>query len=369
MKTQGAGRTTGKDAAAVRRLMEHIRLLCHSGAGLAAIAGPICYAARDLLLAASAALFWIDELGVPAGYFHDCAPSDLKDFFVTHFDELFGTPDQISMLTFIGGNGEAIGTTLADGFMDRWLQGNIHLYLCVPLGHHHLLDMRIEKDGRGCAALFVWNPEERPFTRRDAEQWRPVRVLLEHAARADASQVTWQQVGDGHGHFITDLSGRSLIAIHPEAETFLADSHLLKQNIGVTGQMEQAPLFAQMLAGQLAAGLPATIDLPVANGRLVARASRTRAVGGANADTAMMYVSLHREVAQNVLAVEHLMALPLTPFQREIALFAMTGGARGDCGTEFGVSDEALKKHLRAIFAATGTTRWADLSAMRLPAT
>ena len=32
-----------------RAIMEHIRLLCHSGAGLQAIVGPLCAAVRDLI--------------------------------------------------------------------------------------------------------------------------------------------------------------------------------------------------------------------------------------------------------------------------------------------------------------------------------
>lgn len=348
--------------------MERLRLLCQSGAGLEAQAGPLCRAVRDIVGGMSGAAFWNDDKGNPAGFFHDCAPPELKDLFVTRFDELFGSPDHYTMRNFIGDGGLPIGKTLAPGFMDSWVEGPIHRHLCVPLGHHHILDMRIDRDGRGVAAFFAWKPEGQPFTAADAETWVPVRRLIEQAAKADPAQVHWRQVGAGMGHFITDPGGTSLIAIHPEAEAFLKESHLLRQNISIVGRLDSAPLFATELARQLATSPTASMHVPVANGRLVARASYTRGIGPDGEDSLLMFVALHREVAHNMLAAEHVMALPLTPLQREIALFAITGGQRSDCHDEFGVSDEALKKHLRAIFAATGTSRWADLAVTSLPA-
>jgi DNA-binding CsgD family transcriptional regulator len=75
-------------------------------------------------------------------------------------------------------------------------------------------------------------------------------------------------------------------------------------------------------------------------------------------------VTLDVETPTDVAAVEYLMTFRLSPLQREIALFAMLGGERSECATEFGVSSEALKKHLRAIFDATGTVKWPDLAAL-----
>lgn len=344
-----------------RRALEHIRLLCHCGAGLAAVAGPLCHAVRDWIGAASGSIFWLDASGAPAGFFHDCAPAELKDFYVQHYDELFGGPNQITLLTFVHADGPPIGKALAGEFFDRWLRGNIHRHLCVPLGHHFILDMRLDVDGRGRAAFFAWNPPDRPFTAADATRLIPIRALMQTALAADDAGVQWQGVGDGLGHFITDGEGRTLIAIHPDAEIFLKESHLLNQNVAMTGAVAEAPSFASSLAAQLALAPTATLHLPIANGRLVARASPTRVVRGYGGGGALMHVALTREVARNALAVEYLMTRPLTPLQREIALYAMTGGRRGDSEAEFGVSDEALKKHLRAIFAVTAANRWIDL--------
>jgi DNA-binding CsgD family transcriptional regulator len=354
------------DAALGHRLiLEHIRLLCRCGVGLEAIAGPLCKAVRARIKAMGVALFWLDDAGAPSGFFHDCAPAELKDLFVTRFEELFVDPNEISMLTFIRGRGPPIGTTLADGFMDRFRQENIYRYLCAPLGHYHMLDVRIDLAGEGRAALCAWNEQARPFTQREVALLAPVKRLMDIALSSAGANIAWHSSGQGHGHFITDIAGKALIAIDAEAEAFLLEAHLLMQNVPMQGEMRAPPTFARMLAAQLAERDSAEIRIPIANGRLVARASRTRIIEGAGSDQAMMHVALGRETPRNVIAVEHVMALPLTPLQREIALFGMTGGARGDCGAEFGVSREALKKHLRAIYSATGTERWVDLAAIQ----
>jgi hypothetical protein len=361
----GLLRSGSSRTAEQRKHIEHIRLLSGCGAGLQAIAGPITLALRDLIGAASAALFWLDEEGNPAGFFHDCAPAELKDFYVRRYDDMFGSSDQMTMLTFINAEGKAVGTTLADGFLDRWLDSNIHRYLCAPLGHHHFLDMRLDHGGKGRAAWFAWNPDGRPFTLANVAMLETARPLVGRTLGINEVQTSWRVVGEGNGHFLTDLSGETLIAIHPEAEDFLKGAHLLKQNVAMTGDLAEAPLFAAALAMQLQHQLSASITLPIANGRLVARASRTRMVQSGDVQD-LMYIAVNREVAVSALAVEHVMSLSLTPFQREIALFAIAGGRRDKCEGEFGVSSEALKKHLRAIYRATDTRTWIELVSLAI---
>jgi hypothetical protein len=349
-----------------RAIMEHIRLLCRSGAGLQAIVGPLCAAVRDLIGATGAAIFWTDDIdGMPAGFYHDSAPAELKDFFISKIEELFVDPNEVTMLSLIHGEGPLIGKMLRVGENERFWQGKIYQYLCAPLDHHHMIDMTLRRDGTGAALFCGWNPLNRPFTDAVVRILEPVQRLAEGALAADDSLVKWRTVGDGYGNFTTDLSGRQLIAIHPEAEAVLMSSHLLRQQVAMTQPTNVAPAFAAMLAQQLANAPSATLHLPVANGRLVARASQTRTIAPDGNDGAMMHVSLHLEAATNALAVEYVMRLAVTPLQREIALFALTGGMRTDCPSEFGVSDEALKKHLRPVFEATGTARWADLAALK----
>jgi len=357
----------GAAGAAVRRrrLFEHIRLLCRSGAGLEAIASPLCAAVRDLIGADSGSLFWLDDMNVPAGFFHDCAPAEIKDLFITRFEDLFLGPEEINVIELTRIVEPSIGRLLDPAFEQRFWRSNIYRYLCVPLGHRHMLDLRIEVNGVGRALFCAWNPPGRPFTQADADALRPAQIEMQRAIADKSADVHWRSLDSGTAHFITDISGLKLAAIDEEAEAMLMKSHLLQQNVSMTRQPRDAPGFAALLARLLDAENAATLYLPVANGRIAARASRTQSIDpqGAGAQP-MMFVSLGLQAAVDVLAVEYLMNLSLFPLQREIALFAMQGRPRSACCPTFSIGDEALKKHLRAIFNVTGARKWTDLASL-----
>lgn len=349
-----------RNALSHRRLLERLRLLCECGAGLEAIAAPACGAARDLIGADSGSIFWLDQTGAPAGFFHDCAPPELKDFFVTHFDDLFSAPGQFNMVTFTQTVGPPIGRMLGEEMQAQFLASNVFKYLAAPLGHHHCLDIRLEQDGRGAGLMVLWNRQGRPFGPRDVAAAQPIRALLEQALETQGHEVAWRPQASRTSHFITDISGARLLAINVEAETLLNRCQLLRQNVPIASSPRQAPAFSRGLAAMLAQGAPAQLHLPVADGRLAVRASLSRRIGLAG-DELQMFVSVDLEAAVNVMAVERLSALPLTLLQKQIALFCAQGGRRTDCEDRFGVSQEALKKHLRAIYEATETANWAGL--------
>ena len=358
-----------------RRLLEKITMLCGCGAGLEAIASPLCAATRDLIGADSVSVFWLDAKRAPKGFYHDCAPAALKDMFVTRFDELFSSAEEASMISFTLPDGPSIGRALQPGVQDAFWQSNVHKYLCVPLGHAYILDMRVDVDGVGRALLCAWNKEGRPFTRKHADALIPVQAAMRHAIAHERADVRWRGFGNHTAHFITDVAGQTLLAIDTEAERILMAGHLLQQTISMTEPLGSPPGFARQLAGMLAAGEAATLHLPVADGRLIARAVhsqvRAQARRGAGDQSGQMFVSLALEVAVDVLMIDYLSALPLTLLQKQIALFAMQGHPRTACEEQLGVGAEALKKHLQKIFAATGVAHWADLAriepAMRWP--
>lgn len=329
--------------------------------GLEAIAGRACTIVRELIGADSGSIFWLDRYGQPAGFFHDCAPAELKDLFVTRFDDLFSAPGEFNMVTFTEVVGPAVGRMLTPDARAQLRASNVYKHLCMPLGHHECLDIRIENEGRGVALVVLWNRAGRPFTRRDVAAAQPLRNLLEQALRANREDVAWRSLGSRTAHFITNLAGELLLAMDQEAETLLSRAHLLRQNVPMAQSPREAPAFSRQLAAMLGEGAPAEMYLPVANGRLAVRATRSRRVGVDGDDPMQMFVSVDLEVAVSVLVIERLSALPLTFLQKEIALFGAQGGLRVDCENRFGVSQEALKKHLRTIYDITGAANWAGL--------
>ncbi len=187
----------------------------------------------------------------------------------------------------------------------------------------------------------------------------PVQALIERAVAIRRPNVTWETVSEGTAFLVTDIAAERLITISAEADAILCASQLLSQRISLTRPPEVVPGFVTLLAQMTAAAGSATHHVPVPDGRIVARASRSRAVGG---DGELLFVTIDHQRPREVEIIGRLMELDLTPLQRRIALHAARGGERGACAELFDVSREALKKHLRPIFDATGTTMWQALS-------
>jgi hypothetical protein len=347
-----------------RRLLDHIHLLCYSGAGLEAIASSLCAAIRDLIGADSVSVFWRDEALNPLGFYHDKAPVEIKDIFVTRFEELFSSPDEINMISMTRVEGPSIGKLLDPDMLQQFQSENVFRYLCTPLGHHYLLDARIEVHGVGRALLCLWNPQGRPFTAHDAKALEPVQAAMEVALGVPRPTLRWISKFDRPGHMIMDLTGQRMVTINSVAENMLMNSNLLKQNLSLVDRPRQVPGFVSQLAGMLTHLDRASLNLPVTDGRIVAQASHTQFVGADGTDSPHLFVSLDLQAAFDVMIIDYLRGLLITPLQRKIALFAMTGGLRADCEREFGISAEAAKKHVRAVCNATDCQSWQDLKTL-----
>lgn len=312
-------------------------------------------------------IYWSTEDGYPLGFYHDSAPAELKDLFVTNLDAMFLRSEEVSIATLISPEGPLIGKMLDPELQQRFWRGNIYQHLCVPLGHYHLLDMRAHIPGLAMAGFAAWNPKSHPFTTMHAKMLEPIQPLMHQALAANSLNTRWRSISTVCPHLITSSDGRELVAIDDEAEQILMASHLLGQNFTPAQTFRKAPGFAAVLAGKLRSTSSAELHLPVVDGRLVCRATHTRFLQSEGNAIVQVFISLDLQVAEEVSIIDWLTKLALSPMQREIALFALKGGERAACMSRFDISFEALKKHLKVIFSETGTTRWTDLVALEVP--
>ena len=326
-----------------------------------AIAPALCEALHDLIETDANAVFWVDEHGAPAGYHHDNAPAELKDFYVRNFGTMFADPGQFSMIAMLDMVEPSIGRVVGDEGMKWVLESNVHKYLCVPLGHHFALDMRIDHDGRGRAVFCLWRGESRPYGWEEVAILREVQPLIQSAVAQIPNMVRWRGLSSRTAHFMTDAAGRELRSIDAEADQTLAESHLLSQNVSAIPPLRDAPGFAEQLAMALATQEKAELSVAVAGGRLLARATWSRTIGTGEAQPQIL-VTIDRQVCTPVLVANYVATLPLTYLQKRIAMFGILGGERSACESEFGVGGEALKKHLRTILNVTGSSQWSELA-------
>ena len=295
------------------------------------------------------------------------APAELKDLFITRLDELFSDPNETNMLSLTEIEGPSVGRLFPDEAQRWFWRSAVYRHLCIPLGHRYLLDMRIEVDGVGRALFCAWYPQDKPFGQAEVERLRQVQPLVAGAFRQNPLGARWSRLDAGDAYFVTDAAGVELLSINELAERVLKDSHLLRQNVPAMGELRHAPGFATAMARALVQGMEGEgredalpLTLPVKDGRLVVRAAPVRGRAAGQGDSIVF--NLERQAAAETVWIERLVSLPLSPLQRRLALFAAQGGQRAEALDRFGVSPEAMKKHLRAILQATGAASWAELA-------
>lgn len=140
--------------------------------------------------------------------------------------------------------------------------------------------------------------------------------------------------------------------------------------------MTAPPQFIQRLCVQLTdkTSAQARLELDVVGGHLIITASWLAPTVVLNAPS--MLNTNDPSITQSILVtiafqkpaaidlVRNIVQLGLSPLQGRIAMFAATGGNRIGCAAHHAVSKEALKKHLREIYASSRCADWQELALM-----
>ena len=96
------------------------------------------------------------------------------------------------------------------------------------------------------------------------------------------------------------------------------------------------------------------------SGRLRATIEPMHAPGAGAAAT---LVVLALETPRHLARLDRVLALDLSPRRREIALAAARGDSRREAAARLDLGEEAMKKHLAIVYAATDTHSWEELIA------
>ncbi|KAB2897714.1 MAG: hypothetical protein F9K35_11570 [Burkholderiaceae bacterium] len=345
--------------AAPPRLAQKLDLLCRLGLGLAPIAPDVCAVLRQWVGADAAALFWLDERGMPEGFFHEDSPASAHNLFLNEFERLFVGEHETNVFALAQPQGRPVGRLLAPDA--RYFRSNTYNLLVRASGHQHTLDLRVEVQGptgpvtRAVVALF--RVPGRAFG--DAEAALLARALpsLQRAFAPDGVRPLQEHSSQGAiGHIVLDAaSGHPLLA----DDTAIA----LLQRTGLRGLGLQGSAPAAALPPNLQHLLKAQTGrashLPVPGGVLRVLAHALHCVPGS---TAQVLLTLQLQRPRQIDVVHRVLQLPLTPLQHEIAALAGLGHARADCTARTGVSNAALKKHLATILDVAGASDWGTLA-------
>lgn len=340
--------------AAHRRHWQELDLLSRVGVGVAPIAPDLVGLLRKLVGADAAALFWLDDQGMPEGFFHEDSPAVVQDVFLNEFERLFVGEGETNVFALARRQGKPIGHLLSPGA--DYFRSNTYNLLVRASGHHHTLDLRVDVNGQARAVVLLFRAGGRPFDGDEAEVLRRATYYLQRAVEGARAPDDWRARIGRSGHVLLDGTGQRILMMDEEATAILRLANLRGLGLRRSPRHEVPPdLFRRLNAGSAC-----PLRLPIPGGALVVSSRILHAPkdGGAGA----VLVNLSVELPQRMEVVRRVLSLKLSPLQREIALLAGLGHPRSDCGPVIGVSAEALKKHLRALFAVTGTSDWDSLA-------
>ncbi|KRA18840.1 hypothetical protein [Acidovorax sp. Root568] len=349
--------STPKTVASQQRLWQQLDMLCDLGLGLAPVAPDVCAVLRTLVGADAAALFWLDEDGLPAGFHHEDSPASTQDLFLNEYLRLFNGPGETNVLELAKTDGPRVGRLLAPGA--RYFRSNSYNLLVRASGHQHTLDLRVEVEGRtrAIAALFL---EPGPgFSDAQARMLERACISLSRAFKPTSLITRWETGRFGAtGHILLDAADQRPLLMDAAATELLRQANLAGLGVRDDSRSSRPQNLPQDLLQRLGLPQEGTSRVPVPHGWLVAKAHELHSLAGG---AGQVILTLQLEHSRCIDVVRRVLALPLSPLQREIALLAGIGHARSECMERTGVGAAALKKHLRAIFEVTGAADWESL--------
>lgn len=338
------------------QLLNRLDLLSKTGIGIEAASKELAALLRQLVGADAAAIFWLNAQGLPEGFFHEDSKPEVQALFLDEFERLFVGPDEINVFALAKHRGKRVGNLILPP--NGYFKSNTFNLLVRPSGHRHTLDLRIEVAGRTRAVVLLFRGRI-PFGDADALKLDGLTPYLQRAGAAGHSDSHDHQLLM-EGFLLLDMETHSVTMHSHEALTILSQVNLAGTGAFKRLAMDASPFIQQLLTQFKAnAGQPAIMEHAVPDGRLQLRATHLLGAARPNPTQVLVTIRLLRQPRLDML--HRLLQTSLSPTQREIALISGIGYARSECLQYIGVSKEALKKHLKAVYATFGVKDWDEL--------
>ena len=364
--------------AGVRKQLD---LLVRPGLGIEPVVPELARIVRCLVGAEGCFIGWFDRHGAPEGFFHDSAPVVSQELFLNSYQELFVGPHELTIFWLLAHKCRAVGNMLS---VDKaFYKSNTYNLLFKPCHHHFGLDLKIDVNGVTRMVIELFRAQANPFSEGDAQRLHSLTPALQMAvAKIAGSTSAGNQAGNASsrraavepGHLLVSPDGTRITMINEQAIGLLRLTNLFDQGIRLIGRFSAPPRFISQICAQLNVGSQAIArsSLDVLGGSLAMSATwiwpptianaHDAGVAGICASDKNILVTIEFQRPSALDVVRNITQLGLSPLQSRIAMFAASGGSRADCAGQHQVSKEALKKHLREIYAASLCADWQELA-------
>jgi hypothetical protein len=350
-------------------LFKELNLLVNTGLGVAPIAPALSTLLCQIIGAEAGGMCWFNEAGMPEGFYQSGAPRDAEELFMNHYEELFVGPHEYTPFWSIRNKGRRVGNTLQAS--KEYFRSNTYNLLIKPSNCHFLLDALVDLDGVTRLTACFFRSSKNPFTEVDAKKLTALVPVLRCAIGKRQHALTCRSAKTEGGYMLISEDGDQVEMIDGPAHELLATIKLFDQNISLVSRLAGPPRFVQLLCKQLRREgvASAKTETELAGGTLVVNASWMAAAPDAlltipeRPPAKKILVLLQFRQAGAVEVVRSISAWGLSPLQGRIAMYAAAGGSRIGCAVHHRVSKEALKKHLREIYAASRCGDWQELAA------
>lgn len=348
-------------------LLKELELLVITGMGVPPIAPALFSVLSKLIGAEAGGMCWFNEAGVPEGFYHVGASHAVEDLLINHYAELFIGRHEYNPFWYSRNKGLSVGNTLLAS--KEYLRSNTHNLLIKPSNWHFLLDALVDMDGVSRLTICFFRPVTNPFTENDATRLTALIPTLRRIFYKRSRAIAHQQVNVESGHMLVSEDGLRVHMIDAVATQLLAKVRLVDQDISMLDKSNVPPQFVKQMCEQLRRdpSQNGRKEFDLAGGTLVVStcwmtvSPKFESISQVVPSATNVLVSLEFRSSGAIESVRSISAWDLSPLQGRIAMYAATGGSRMDCAAHHNVSKEALKKHLREIYAASNCADWLEL--------
>ena len=339
-------------------------LLSRTGVGLPAIAPPIAALIRQIVGAQTCVIMWVDPTGMPVGVFHEHPNEITQALFMNEYERLFSGEKELNVSWAARQHGQACGRMLNPPSV--YFRSNTYNLLMRGDHYRHMLDLRIDLDGVARALVALCRPSGKAFDENDAFTLNSLLPALQKACLKTANALESRDSECSQtGHMMVSSDGQRMHMANEAGIALVRRSRLVGQHIQLMGAMETVPCFVRDLCLQLHStdqtAVHSTVEVP--GGALKCSASWMSVPISLELPLVrQILVALELQQPRATRVVRTICELDLSPLQSKIALYAAGGGRRNGCAKECQVSAEALKKHLRQIYAACRAQEWSPVA-------